>query len=119
MHVGHLRTTVVGDALARTLEKLGHQVIRQNHIGDWGTPFGILIEHLLDVGEDSAEADLLQTDPNAFYQAARAKFDAAENASAPADIDRSEEHTSELQSRGHLVCRLLLEKKKKRQIWIR
>ncbi|HJB09403.1 MAG TPA: arginine--tRNA ligase [Candidatus Brachybacterium merdavium] len=87
MHVGHLRTTVVGDALARTLEKLGHQVIRQNHIGDWGTPFGMLIEHLLDVGEDSAEADLLQTDPNAFYQAARAKFDAAENASAPADID--------------------------------
>src|SRR5699024_8274061 len=86
MHVGHLRTTVVGDALARTLEKLGHQVIRQNHIGDWGTPFGMLIEHLLDAGEDSAEADLLQTDPNAFYQAARAKFDAAENASAPADI---------------------------------
>src|SRR5690625_4390666 len=46
MHVGHLRTTVVGDALARTLEKLGYQVIRQNHIGDWGTPFGMLIEHL-------------------------------------------------------------------------
>ena len=58
MHVGHLRTTVVGDALARTLEHLGHQVIRQNHIGDWGTPFGMLIEHLLDVGEDSAEARL-------------------------------------------------------------
>ena len=76
MHVGHLRTTVVGDALARTLEKLGHTVVRQNHIGDWGTPFGMLIEHLLDVGEDSAEAQLLETDPNAFYQAARAKFDA-------------------------------------------
>ena len=75
MHVGHLRTTVVGDALARTLEQLGHHVIRQNHIGDWGTPFGMLIEHLLDVGEDSDEADLLVTDPNAFYQAARVKFD--------------------------------------------
>ena len=75
MHVGHLRTTVVGDALARTLEHLGHDVIRQNHLGDWGTPFGMLIEHLLDVGEDSAEAQLLETDPNAFYQAARAKFD--------------------------------------------
>ena len=76
MHVGHLRTTIVGDSLARTLEHLGHHVIRQNHIGDWGTPFGMLIEHLLDVGETSSEADLLVTDPNTFYQSARAKFDA-------------------------------------------
>ncbi len=53
MHVGHLRTTVVGDSLARTLEHLGHNVVRQNHIGDWGTPFGMLIEHLLDVGRES------------------------------------------------------------------
>lgn len=78
MHVGHLRTTVVGDSLARTLEHLGHRVVRQNHIGDWGTPFGMLIEHLIDVGEHSPEAGLLETDPNAFYQAARAKFDAAQ-----------------------------------------
>lgn len=78
MHVGHLRTTVVGDALARTLEHLGHTVIRQNHIGDWGTPFGMLVEHLLEVGEDSPEAHLVETDPNAFYQAARTKFDADE-----------------------------------------
>lgn len=78
MHVGHLRTTVVGDALVRTLEHLGHRVIRQNHIGDWGTPFGMLIEHLLDVGEGSDAARLVETDPNAFYQAARAKFDADE-----------------------------------------
>jgi len=85
MHVGHLRTTVVGDSIARTLEKLDHTVIRQNHIGDWGTPFGMLIEHLLEVGEDSAEASLLKSDPNAFYQAARAKFDAAEKAGAAAD----------------------------------
>jgi arginyl-tRNA synthetase len=75
MHVGHLRTTVVGDALARTLQYLGHTVIRQNHIGDWGTPFGMLIEHLLDVGEGTAEARLLETDPNAFYQAARGAFE--------------------------------------------
>ena len=66
MHVGHLRTTVVGDSLARTLEHLGHTVIRQNHIGDWGTPFGMLIEHLLDVGPGSEEAGWLRTDPNAF-----------------------------------------------------
>ena len=77
MHVGHLRTTVVGDALARTLEHLGHKVIRQNHVGDWGTPFGMLVEHLLDVGEGSEEARLVETDPNAFYAAAREKFDAA------------------------------------------
>ena len=82
MHVGHLRTTVVGDALARTLEHLGHHVIRQNHIGDWGTPFGMLIEHLLDVGEASDHARLVETDPNAFYQAARAKFDADEQFTA-------------------------------------
>ena len=75
MHVGHLRTTIVGDAIARVLEFAGHRVIRDNHVGDWGTPFGMLIEHLLDVGEDSAEAALLTTDPNAFYQAARRKFD--------------------------------------------
>jgi arginyl-tRNA synthetase len=50
-------------------------VIRDNHVGDWGTPFGMLIEHLLDVGEDSPQAALLMTDPNAFYQAARHKFD--------------------------------------------
>ncbi|HET9633322.1 MAG TPA: arginine--tRNA ligase, partial [Terrabacter sp.] len=80
MHVGHLRTTIVGDSLARTLEHLGHNVIRQNHIGDWGTPFGMLIEHLLEVGEDSPEAELLVSDPNAFYQAARTKFDTAEKA---------------------------------------
>jgi arginyl-tRNA synthetase len=79
MHVGHLRTTIVGDAVARVLEFLGHHVIRDNHLGDWGTPYGMLIEHLLDVGEESDEALLLETDPNAFYQAARAKFDADES----------------------------------------
>lgn len=78
MHVGHLRTTVVGDSLARVLEHLGHRVVRQNHIGDWGTPFGMLIEHLVDVGEDSDDARLVESDPSRFYQAARAKFDADE-----------------------------------------
>ncbi|HEU5159515.1 MAG TPA: arginine--tRNA ligase [Streptosporangiaceae bacterium] len=76
MHVGHLRTTVVGDAFSRTAEFRGHTVIRQNHVGDWGTQFGMLIEHLLDVGEDSPEAERSKTEPNVFYQAARAKFDA-------------------------------------------
>ncbi len=75
MHVGHLRTTVVGDSLARTLEHLGHSVVRQNHVGDWGTPFGMLIEHLLEVGEGSEDARALEVDPNAFYQGARSRFD--------------------------------------------
>jgi len=79
MHVGHLRTTVVGDALARILEHLGHRVIRQNHVGDWGTPFGMLIEHLVDVGEDSEAARALADDPNAFYQAARRAFDESDD----------------------------------------
>ncbi len=93
MHVGHLRTTVVGDALARTLEALGHQVVRQNHIGDWGTPFGMLIEHLLDVGEESPEAALLESDPNAFYLAARADFD-----TDPAFADRARARVVALQA---------------------
>ncbi len=75
MHVGHLRTTVVGDSLVKVLESLGDTVIRQNHIGDWGTPFGMLIEHWLEIGEDSPEAALLVDDPSAFYRAARSKFD--------------------------------------------
>jgi len=52
MHVGHIRSTVIGDAVARILGFVGHQVIRQNHVGDWGTPFGMLIEHLTDVGAE-------------------------------------------------------------------
>lgn len=73
LHAGHLRSTVIGDALARTLEAVGHKVVRQNHLGDWGTPFGMLIEHLLDVGEGVEGKDV--QDLNEFYRAARAKFD--------------------------------------------
>ena len=92
MHVGHLRTTIVGDAIARVLEFAGHHVIRDNHVGDWGTQFGMLIEYLLDVGEDSPEAALLRTDPNAFYQAARREFD-----SSPPFADRARNRVVELQ----------------------
>jgi arginyl-tRNA synthetase len=93
MHVGHLRSTIVGDAIARVTEFAGDHVIRDNHVGDWGTPFGMLIEHLVDVGEDSPAAGLLRTDPNAFYQAARVKFD-----SDPAFADRARERVVKLQS---------------------
>lgn len=74
MHVGHLRSTVIGDSIARMLEFKGHRVIRENHVGDWGTPFGMLIEHLLDLGEDQAANDLGVGDLDSFYKQARAKF---------------------------------------------
>jgi arginyl-tRNA synthetase len=78
MHIGHLRTTVIGDALVRMLEFVGHTVIRENHVGDWGTPFGMLIEHLLDIGETDAAAGLSVGDLDGFYKQARRKFDDSE-----------------------------------------
>jgi arginyl-tRNA synthetase len=83
MHVGHLRSTVIGDALVRLLTFLGHEVLRENHIGDWGTPFGMLIEHLLDVGVSSDAESFSVRDLNEFYAQARAQFD-----SDPAFADR-------------------------------
>src|SRR5258706_1144980 len=74
MHVGHLRTTIVGDAFVRVLERLGHDRIRANHIGDWGTNFGMLLEHLVDIGEDAADPQLAAGEINEFYQSAKVKF---------------------------------------------
>ena len=71
MQVHHLRSTIIGDAVARVLEALGHTVIRQNHIGDWGTQFGRLVAHLDDIGED---ADRL-ADLEGFYAQASKRFD--------------------------------------------
>ena len=73
LQVGHLRSTIIGDALARLLAWLGHDVIRRNHLGDWGTQFGMLIEHMIDVG--GAEEDYSLGDLTDFYRAARQKFD--------------------------------------------
>jgi arginyl-tRNA synthetase len=101
MHVGHLRTTVVGDAVVRILEYLGHDVIRANHLGDWGTQFGILIEHLLDVGEDTALKQLSAGEINAFYRAAQAKFE-----SDPAFADRSRRRVVLLQGGDDETLRL-------------
>jgi arginyl-tRNA synthetase len=78
MHVGHLRSTVIGDALVRIHVFLGHDVLRENHIGDWGRPFGMLIEHLIDLGEDVAADGLTQGDLDGFYKAANAKFSESE-----------------------------------------
>ena len=93
MHVGHLRSTIVGDAIARVIDFTGHRLIRDNHVGDWGTQFGMLIEYLFDVGEDAPEAQLLRTDPNTFYQSARVKFDTDLDFS-----DRARERVVKLQS---------------------
>jgi len=78
MHVGHLRSTIIGDSLCRVLGFLGHHVVRENHIGDWGTPFGMLIEHLIDVGEKEAVHELSVGDLDTFYRQARSSFDGDE-----------------------------------------
>jgi arginyl-tRNA synthetase len=78
MHVGHLRSTAIGDSLVRMFEAVGHKVKRENHVGDWGTPFGMLIEHLLDLGETEAAGALSLGDLNGFYKDARIAFDASD-----------------------------------------
>ncbi|MEZ2226272.1 MAG: arginine--tRNA ligase [Microcoleus sp.] len=80
MHVGHLRSTIIGDAIARILEFLGHDVIRINHIGDWGTQFGMLIAYLREVHPEAlTTADSLDLgDLVAFYRQAKQRFDADE-----------------------------------------
>jgi arginyl-tRNA synthetase len=93
MHVGHIRSTVIGDALARTLGFLGQRVVRQNHVGDWGTPFGMLLEHLEDVGAERAASELSMGSLNQFYQAARQKFDGD-----PAFAERARKRVVLLQS---------------------
>jgi arginyl-tRNA synthetase len=101
MHVGHLRTTVVGDSIVRVLELLGHAVIRANHLGDWGTQFGMLLEHLIDVGEEAAYAQLAAGEINAFYQAANAKFKAD-----PSFAERSRRRVVALQAGDTETLRL-------------
>ncbi len=93
MHAGHLRTTIIGDALVRMLTFVGHEVLRENHIGDWGRPFGMLIEHLLDIGEDVAAEGMAQGDLDGFYKQANAKFN-----DDPEFQQRSRERVVKLQS---------------------
>ncbi|MCS5697686.1 arginine--tRNA ligase [Cyanobium sp. FGCU-52] len=77
MHVGHLRSTIIGDALARVLEFRGHPVLRLNHVGDWGTQFGMLITHLKQVAPEAlTTADAVDLgDLVAFYREAKKRFD--------------------------------------------
>jgi len=80
MHVGHLRSTIIGDALARVLEFRGYPVLRLNHVGDWGTQFGMLITHLKQVAPEAlSTADAVDLgDLVAFYRQAKGRFDAEE-----------------------------------------
>lgn len=75
MHVGHLRSTIIGDSLARLLEFQGHHVIRQNHVGDWGTQFGMLIAELEEQLGSNQEAGMALKDLEVFYQQAKKHFD--------------------------------------------
>ena len=75
MHVGHLRGTIIGDCLARVLEKQGHEIIRQNHVGDWGTQFGMLISYMRELGEAHGDLPTQLADLESFYRAAKQRFD--------------------------------------------
>jgi arginyl-tRNA synthetase len=72
MHVGHLRSTIIGDGVARVLEFLGDEVIRQNHVGDWGTQFGMLLAYMQ---EQPVDSDAELSDLEGFYRAAKKRFD--------------------------------------------
>ena len=91
MHVGHLRSTIIGDCFNRVLSALGHQVIAQNHIGDWGRQFGMLIEQVDDEGLDLASLDLAGAEE--LYRRANAHLEADESFAA-----RSRERVVKLQS---------------------
>ena len=103
MHVGHLRSTCIGDAIARVLQFQGHHVIRQNHLGDWGTQFGMLIERLVlnDTEENAANTTHAFADLGAFYREAKERFDGD-----PAFADRSRKRVVKLQSGDKLTLKL-------------
>lgn len=92
MHVGHLRSTIIGDAVVKVLEFLGHDVVRQNHMGDWGTQFGMLLAHLADQIEGT-QASTALTDLEDFYRAAKVRFDEEDGFA-----DRAREYVVRLQS---------------------
>ena len=77
MHVGHLRSSIIGDALARVMEFLGHQVVRANHVGDWGTQFGMLVAYLVEIRQ-AGDTELELSDLETFYRNAKVRFDESE-----------------------------------------
>ena len=103
MHVGHLRSTIIGDAVVRTLEFLGNNVIRANHVGDWGTQFGMLIAYLEKMeNEHATEMEL--SDLEAFYRAAKKHYD-----EDPVFAEKARNYVVKLQS-GDEYCRTMWQK---------
>ena len=98
MHVGHLRSTIIGDASVRTLEFLGHKVIRANHVGDWGTQFGMLIA-FLELKQQENAGEMALADLEEFYRAAKTHYDAD-----AAFAERARNYVVKLQS-GDEYCR--------------
>ena len=103
MHVGHLRSTIIGDAVVRTLEFLGHHVIRANHVGDWGTQFGMLIAYLEKIENEQAGEMALQ-DLEAFYREAKKHYDEDEKFA-----EKARGYVVKLQS-GDEYCRAMWRK---------
>jgi arginyl-tRNA synthetase len=98
MHVGHIRSTIIGDAAVRTLEFLGHKVIRANHVGDWGTQFGMLIAYLEKQQQENA-GEMALADLEEFYRAAKKHYDEDE-----AFAERARGYVVKLQG-GDEYCR--------------
>lgn len=93
MHVGHLRSSIIGDSLNRVLTFLGHKVIAQNHVGDWGTQFGMLVAYLIEQ-QQNGHADLELADLEQFYRNAKVRFDEDKNFA-----DTARDYVVKLQSR--------------------
>jgi len=104
MHVGHLRSTIIGDAMARVLEYQGNKVVRQNHMGDWGTQFGMLIAELEQQLSEGEQAELALNDLEVFYQQSKKHFD-----EDPEFADTARAYVVKLQS-GDQHCRTLWQK---------
>jgi arginyl-tRNA synthetase len=101
MHVGHLRSTIIGDAVVRALEFRGDRVIRQNHMGDWGTQFGMLLAHLSDKLNANEVAETALSDLENFYREAKVRFDNEEGFA-----DRARDYVVKLQG-GDKDCLVL------------
>ncbi|MFO6424492.1 arginine--tRNA ligase [Motilimonas sp. KMU-193] len=101
MHVGHLRSSIIGDAVTRTLEFQGHHLIRQNHVGDWGTQFGMLLAYMEELQAKGEEIDSNLANLEVFYRAAKQRFDESEDFAARArnlvvELQGGDEHCNKL-----------------------
>lgn len=101
MHVGHLRSTIIGDALVRIYEYLGCEVIRRNHVGDWGTQFGMLTAYLIEIQKNSSDSLIELSDLEEFYRKAKVRFDESDEFA-----NRAREYVVKLQSGDEYILSL-------------